>query len=143
MHASSVGLIRNLRTNNISPQFHIIYDSHFETVHSNDATPPAVWDELIVFNRDMANFEEDQYVPELSDEWLSTEEVVNRARLKNDPKKVRKEGPSDINSEEKLEMIPLENDMVKSSEPKEDIIVPQEKESNSEKKVENAIKPST
>ena len=92
MHASSVGLIRNLKTNNISPQFHIIYDSHFETVHSNDATPPAVWDELIVFNRDMANFEEDQYVPELSAERLSTEVVVNRERLKNDTKKVRKEG---------------------------------------------------
>ena len=35
-HASSVGLVRNLRTNNISPQYHLVYDDFFETVHSRD-----------------------------------------------------------------------------------------------------------
>ncbi len=121
LHASSVGLIRNLRTNNISPQFHIVYDSHFETVHSSDTTPPPVWDELIVFNRDMANFDEDQYVPELTDEWLSTKEIADRERLKHNPKENNKERPSNINSEDKIELIPVDNDMVKSAEPEKDI----------------------
>jgi hypothetical protein len=35
LHASTVGLIRNLRTNHISPQFHVVYDDLFETVHAS------------------------------------------------------------------------------------------------------------
>ncbi len=31
-HASSVGLIRHLSTGFISPQFHVIYDTRFQTV---------------------------------------------------------------------------------------------------------------
>ena len=31
-HASSIGLVRNLKTGFISPQFHVIYDHKFETV---------------------------------------------------------------------------------------------------------------
>ena len=34
-HSSTVGLIRNLRTNHISPQFHVVYDEKFETVTSD------------------------------------------------------------------------------------------------------------
>ena len=31
-HSSTVGLILNLRTGNISPQYHVVYDERFETV---------------------------------------------------------------------------------------------------------------
>ena len=31
-HASSVGLLRNLRTGYVSPQYHVLYDNYFETV---------------------------------------------------------------------------------------------------------------
>jgi hypothetical protein len=40
VHSSTVGLIRNLRTGLITPQFHCVYDSEFETVLSNNETPP-------------------------------------------------------------------------------------------------------
>jgi hypothetical protein len=40
LHASSVGIIRNLRTNNLSPQFHVVYDNFFETVHSKENEVP-------------------------------------------------------------------------------------------------------
>ena len=40
IHASSVGMIRNLQTNHVSLQFHVIYDDFFETVYSTDANPP-------------------------------------------------------------------------------------------------------
>lgn len=42
VHASSIGLIRNLTTGYISPQFHIIYDSKYQIVlggyEDNDTT---------------------------------------------------------------------------------------------------------
>jgi len=31
-HSSSVGLVRNLRTNFVTPQFHVVYDQEFSTV---------------------------------------------------------------------------------------------------------------
>ena len=49
-HASSVGLIRNLNTGFISPQFHVIYDTQFQTVsggyEGNDAVANHIWDSL-------------------------------------------------------------------------------------------------
>jgi hypothetical protein len=45
LHASSVGLILNLHTSNISPQFHVVYNDFFETVHSDEADEPACWGE--------------------------------------------------------------------------------------------------
>ena len=40
LHSSMVGLVRNLRTGNISPQFHVVYNNYFETVHSDPTRPP-------------------------------------------------------------------------------------------------------
>ncbi len=36
LHASTVGLVRNLKTQNISPQYHVVYDDWFETVQLQD-----------------------------------------------------------------------------------------------------------
>ena len=33
-HSSSVGLIRNIKTGNVSAQFHVVYDDHYQTVTS-------------------------------------------------------------------------------------------------------------
>ena len=62
LHASTVGLIRNLRTNNISPQFHVVYDTHFETVHSDQKEEPKVWEELLFNSRYADNFDDKQYL---------------------------------------------------------------------------------
>ena len=49
LHASTVGLILNPNTNRLSPQFHCVYDDHFETTHAKfDAKPPDVWEKLII-----------------------------------------------------------------------------------------------
>jgi len=37
--ASSVGMLTNLKTHHVSPQFHVIYNGFFEMVHSSDANP--------------------------------------------------------------------------------------------------------
>jgi len=51
-HASSIGLIRNLNTGFISPQFHVIYDHKFETVmggyEDNDAVADHIWNNLMI-----------------------------------------------------------------------------------------------
>ena len=49
-YASSVGMIRNLTTGFISPLFHVIYDTRFETVsggyEENEAAASHIWDSL-------------------------------------------------------------------------------------------------
>ena len=50
MHASSVGLIRNLMTGRLSPQFHVVFDPWFETVVENGEVPPEMWDVLMTHN---------------------------------------------------------------------------------------------
>ena len=52
VHAESVGLVRNLKTGYISPQYHIVYDDWFETVYSsNEDNPPNAWEHLCTFER--------------------------------------------------------------------------------------------
>ena len=48
LHESSVGLIRNLKTGNISPQFHVVYDDCYETVVSDQTVEPEVWENIII-----------------------------------------------------------------------------------------------
>jgi hypothetical protein len=79
VHASSIGLIRNLRTGNISPQFHVVYDDFFETVHVSDFEEPTEWPELIIFQTYCSDFDEDGYIPELDDEWVD-EETLGQQR---------------------------------------------------------------
>jgi hypothetical protein len=81
VHAESIGLVRNLKTGYISPQYHIVYDDWIETVYSKDTDdPPAAWEHLCTFDRFETEFDED-YAPLLADEWLTPEEfIVNQAR---------------------------------------------------------------
>ena len=78
LHASTVVLIRNLRTHNISPQFHVVYENAFETVHSDDDLPPNSWTDLLVFNRFKSDYNESYFVPELTDKWLTPIEANSR-----------------------------------------------------------------
>ena len=78
LHASTVGLVRNLQTGSITPQFHLVYDDYFETVHSRDDQEPEGWNELLRFNRFQTEFDEDQDVPDLPDEWLNPQELGER-----------------------------------------------------------------
>jgi hypothetical protein len=70
LHASHVGLVRHLRTNNISPQFHVVYDDYFETVHASETEAPPQWTDFLTFQDSANEFDDDAYVPELPDEWV-------------------------------------------------------------------------
>jgi hypothetical protein len=78
LHASTVGLVRNLRTNHISPQFHVVYDDLFETVHARASEVPASWPDLFTFNRFRSDFDDEDFVPGLTDEWLTPVELSHR-----------------------------------------------------------------
>ena len=71
LHATSVGIVRNLRTNSISPQFHVVYDNYFETVHSTEDAAPEHGEQLVTFSSDrVVDNDDDEYVPDLPDEWV-------------------------------------------------------------------------
>ena len=76
LHASTVGIVRNLRTGRLSPQFHLVFDDYFETVHSESSTPPLVWEELLHFNNFPSHFDDPSYTPQLDNEWLTNEEIA-------------------------------------------------------------------
>ena len=75
LHSSTVGLVRNLRTGNISPQFHLVFDDWFETLHATANKEPNIWQELIQLQTFANDFDDKQYVPELGKEWLNQEEL--------------------------------------------------------------------
>ena len=50
LYASMVGLIHNLRTSPISPQFHVVSDDLFEMVHASSSEVSASGPDLFVFN---------------------------------------------------------------------------------------------
>jgi hypothetical protein len=77
-HASSVHLVRNLQTGSITPQFHLVFDDFFETVFSEGEQEPDVWPELVVFQSFANDFDDDDYRPELPDEWLNPTELQDR-----------------------------------------------------------------
>ena len=82
-HASSIGLIRNIRTGNVSTQFHVVYDDFYTTVAANDETvTPDTWNDLIEFSREnlldeliTSEADRDIVVPPLANEWLDENEL--------------------------------------------------------------------
>ena len=79
MHASSVGLIRNLVTGMLQPQCHIVFDPWFETVSENDETEPEAWDLMMSHHCCEVELDEaDKLSHQLADNWLSKEELAER-----------------------------------------------------------------
>ena len=71
LHASTVGLIRSLRTNHTSPQFHVVYDNLFETVHASASEDPASGPDLFASSHFKSEFDDEAFVPTLPYEWLT------------------------------------------------------------------------
>ena len=67
--------MQNLRTGNISLEFHVVYDDFFETVHAMPEQEPVQWKELISFQSYRSDLDDETYVPQLADEWLSPDEL--------------------------------------------------------------------
>jgi len=82
-HASTIGLIRNLQTEAISAQYHVVYDEHFTTVpatvNMDDLQVPPNWIDLLTYSRDFVLQDENPAViPELDRDWLNPAEILVR-----------------------------------------------------------------
>ena len=79
IHSTQVGLVLNLLTGSISPQFHVVFDDMFSNVMSITAVDPEVWIMLFTSRNSsiqvMLDQEDD---PELDDEWLTADEQLTR-----------------------------------------------------------------
>jgi hypothetical protein len=97
LHASSVGLVLNFQTSNISPQFHAVYDNFFETVHSDDVNEPDCWGDLVFTSSerivmDEATAEERAQIPCLADECDdSNTRKIERKTHGHDPPAIQRE----------------------------------------------------
>jgi len=80
-HATTVGLIKNVITGYVSPQYHFVCDELFSTIYTDDEDVEAPnWEELFQFSR-LALFDDhDDQAPPLDDQWLTEDELVNRRR---------------------------------------------------------------
>ncbi len=78
LHASSVGMIRNINTQYVSPQFHVMYDNFFEMVHSDEGNllSAKIWEALYTFEHYKVDW--DQEPPDLAEEWLLPGEKQSR-----------------------------------------------------------------
>ena len=73
-HSTLVGLILKLRTQSITPQYHVVFDDTFSSVHSNNPENPRMWEKLITSSSAQLKVTLDPNEdPELDDEWLTRE----------------------------------------------------------------------
>ena len=82
-HSTLVGLMLNMRTKSISPQYHVVYDDAFTSTVSNQEEIPEIWKRLITSpqNRHKVPLD-DEANPELHDEWLHPTELEERENLR-------------------------------------------------------------
>ena len=78
-HSSTIGLICNLKTGSVTPQYHVVYDELFTTVPSRvefDEQQLANWIDLLMYSHDYALEDvPNEDIPELGIDWLSKEEL--------------------------------------------------------------------
>ena len=53
IHSSTVHLVLNLETGCITPQYHVIFDVSFSTVHADGQFDPSIWESLVTSNLDL------------------------------------------------------------------------------------------
>jgi hypothetical protein len=84
-HSSDVPLILNLQTGSISPQYHVVFDDSFSTVHSirEDDAPPDFWNtiDLDSFTMSIPFDPSDPDTTLLPNDWLTPHELEKRRRL--------------------------------------------------------------
>ena len=89
-HASNVGLLRNVRTGYISPQFHVVYDETFDTVASDGSIDLSEkWIDLFINSREVYldgyDPSYDGELPPLHDDWKSESEKSGNSQNQETP----------------------------------------------------------
>ena len=60
----------------------MVFDDYFETIHCSEIKPPDNWNDLIVLSSFRSDIDEEDYIPELSDEWKTPEELQTPHNVK-------------------------------------------------------------
>ena len=78
-HSTQFGLVLNLLTGLVSPQYHVVFDDMFSTVMSSTSEDPEVWIRLVTSSNSRIQVMLDQEDnPELEGEWLTADEKLTR-----------------------------------------------------------------
>ena len=79
MHSTQIGLVLNLLTGSISPQYHVVFDDMFSTVMSSTDADTELWISLVTSrnSRIQVMLDQEDY-PELYDEWLTSDDQLTR-----------------------------------------------------------------
>ena len=116
-HARSVALVLNLETGHVSPQFHVKFDSKFETVRAGIGVPKSKWQRQCYFgNEEAITMKESEKksgdegdIPE--SETLPEGEVIRDDDNRSNEPSVVDEGAEPRGSEEVQETITTEPEM--------------------------------
>jgi hypothetical protein len=79
-HSSMIGLMQNIQMGSITPQFHVVFDELFSTVHSLDEDNPT-WVELFVSEHDYYGPDKEEEdadavaFPDIDPSWLPISEI--------------------------------------------------------------------
>ena len=77
IYSTKVGLVLNLLTVSISPQYHVVFDDMFSTVMISIDADPEVWIRLVPSrNSRIQVMLYQEYDPKLDDEWLTSDEQL-------------------------------------------------------------------
>ena len=81
MHSTQVGLVINLLTGYISPQYHVLFDDMLYNLMSSTSADPEVWIRLFTSIKSRIQVMLDQEDDlELDDEWLTSDEQLTYFR---------------------------------------------------------------
>ena len=103
-HAASVPLVLNLRTGNVSSQFHVVFDDWFSTVSTEELSTDEpldgeLWTDLLMNERFQFMFDETDAM-ELDDEWLT--EMERQERHEQASARVRARMPAPVRIEDNV-----------------------------------------
>jgi hypothetical protein len=77
-HSTSIGLILNLRTGFVSPQYHVVYDDEFTTVPNSESGgffdpnrpfDPVLWNRLVATGTERVVVDDEDELPPLHRDW--------------------------------------------------------------------------
>ena len=79
IYSTRIGLVLNLLTGSISPQYHVVFDEMFSTVMISTDSHPEIWIRIVKPRNSriqvMLDKEDD---PDLDDEWLTANDQLTR-----------------------------------------------------------------
>ena len=102
-HSTTVGLIRNVTTGRISPQYHVVFDDYFSTVSTTFQDPVDSLNQTfsstewmnILQNGDEKFFPDDAVIPPLDEEWEPQDTVQERELRQARVREFRERNPRD------------------------------------------------